>query len=294
MNTTQPCIVSTWRHGKEANRAGMEVLRAGGSAIDAVEAAVRTAESDPEVRSVGFGGFPDREGRVTLDAAIMDHDFHCGAVAALEGFVHAISVARAVMEHTPHVLLAGAGAREFAIERGFSKTRLITASTLDIYEREHEGASAPTANIENRSIGGSADATTGEPVSHDTISTIAIDSAGRLAAACTTSGLGGRLHGRVGDSPIVGAGVYVDGEVGAAAATGLGEIALRVSASSMVVDRMRGGASPHAAAEATIDFIRRRLRPPVDQQLAVIALSVSGEVGWAALLPGFTCEVTGP
>jgi len=237
---------------------------------------VKTAEADPAVRSVGYGGYPDRDGRVTLDAAIMDHEFRCGSVAGLEHIVHAVSVAREVMEHTPHVMLVGEGALEFALLRGHRKQRLITARTLELYEERYEQESIPVANIEN----------------HDTISTVALDATGRLAGACTTSGLTGRLHGRVGDSPIIGAGLYVDGEVGAAAATGVGELAMRVAASSMVIERMRAGAGAQEACESVLSFIRSRLRPAGSQQLALIAVGRDGLTGGSSLLPGFSYVVT--
>jgi isoaspartyl peptidase/L-asparaginase-like protein (Ntn-hydrolase superfamily) len=269
------CIVSTWVHGKAANAAGWAVLSAGGPALDAVEAAVGTAEADPAVRSVGLGGYPDRDGRVTLDAAIMDHQFNCGSVAGLEHIVHATSVARHVMEATPHVMLAGEGALEFALQRGFRKERLVTAETLSRYEERYAAQAVPVPNIEN----------------HDTIASLALDAQGRLAGACTTSGLTGRLHGRVGDSPIIGAGLYVDGEVGAAAATGVGELALRAAASALVVERMRAGASAQDACEAVISFIRGRLSPGEHDQLALIALGRGGTEGAASLLDGFSWYV---
>jgi isoaspartyl peptidase/L-asparaginase-like protein (Ntn-hydrolase superfamily) len=297
MNLREPVIVSTWKHGEAANHAGWSVLerttdtapelppfdavraqvrpRASRS-LDAVETAVKTAEADPNVRSVGYGGFPDRDGRVALDAAVMDHEFRCGAVAGLEHIVHAVSVARHVMEHTPHVLLAGEGALEFALARGFRKERLITAETLRIYEERHLDKAVPVPNIED----------------HDTIASLALDAEGRLAGACTTSGLTGRLHGRVGDSPIIGAGLYVDGEIGAAAATGVGELAVRVAASAMIVERMRQGVGPGEACELVLDFIRSRVRPTDTQQLGVIALGRDGTAGGASLLPGFSYYVT--
>jgi isoaspartyl peptidase/L-asparaginase-like protein (Ntn-hydrolase superfamily) len=180
------------------------------------------------------------------------------------------------METTPHVMIAGEGALEFALSRGFVKERLITSDTLRIYEERYAQNATPVANIEN----------------HDTISTLALDAKGRIAGACTTSGLTGRLHGRVGDSPIIGAGLYIDGEAGGAAATGLGELAVRVAASSMAVDRMRLGATPQEACGYVINFIRRRLKPSDDHQLAIIAIAPDGQTGADALLPGFSYAVT--
>ncbi len=272
---SEPVLVSTWNHGRGANEAGWPHL-VSRSALDAVEEAVRTAEADPEVRSVGRGGYPDRLGRVTLDAVVMDHDYRCGAVAALEGFLHAVSVAREVMERTDHVLLAGAGAADFARSIGMQPERLLTAETMRLFEEKVRVRETAPANIEN----------------HDTIVSLGCDAQGRLAGACSTSGLMNRLHGRVGDSPIVGAGLYVDGEVGAAGATGHGELALRVAASALVIERMRGGLDVAAACESVIEHIRRRLRPGPDRQLALLAIDRDGRCGAAALLPGFSYALT--
>ena len=269
-----PTIVSTWPHGLSANRAAWPILSARDrdrSALDAVEAAVRHVESDPDVRSVGRGGYPDRLGRVTLDAAIMDDAFGCGSVAALEGVVHAVSVARAVMERSEHVLLAGDGALEFALSVGFERERLVTADTLALFEQKQREAQAGMPNFE----------------SHDTVVSLAVDASGRIAGASSTSGLMNRLHGRVGDTPIIGAGLYVDGQIGAAGATGHGELAMRIAAAAIVVERMRCGASPLDACRSGIDLIRDRLRPTADQQLVLIALSAQGDAAAAALLPGF-------
>ncbi len=267
----KPILVSTWNHGMGANKAGWPYLTRG-SALDAVEQAVRCAEADPAVRSVGRGGYPDCLGRVTLDAVIMDHAFRAGAVAAMEGFVHAVSVARAVMERTNHVLLAGQGATEFALSLGMQRENLIVAETIRLFEERVAAAADARPNFEN----------------HDTIVSLGLDSSGRLAGACSTSGLMNRLHGRVGDSPVVGAGLYVDGDVGAAGATGVGELALRVSAGTLVVERMRGGTAVQEACESVIRFIRTRLHPRPNQQLALIALDADGRSGASALLPGFT------
>ena len=267
----KPVLISTWNHGMGANKAGWPYLSRG-SALDAVEQAVRCAEADPSVRSVGRGGYPDCLGRITLDAVIMDHAFRAGAVAAMEGFVHAVSVARAVMERTSHVLLAGQGATEFALSIGMERENLVVADTMRMFEEMLAKAALDRPNSEN----------------HDTIVSLGLDASGRLAGACSTSGLMNRLHGRVGDSPVVGAGLYVDGEIGAAGATGVGELALRISAGALVVERMRTGLRVQEACESVIRFIRMRLRPGPNQQLALIALDPNGESGASALLPGFT------
>ncbi|KPL13723.1 MAG: hypothetical protein AMS26_13325, partial [Bacteroides sp. SM23_62] len=206
-----PAIISTWKHGMAANAAAWEHLDAGGSVLDAVEAGVKVCEADPNVSSVGLGGFPDSSGEVTLDACIMGPDGDAGAVACLKNILHPVSVARLVMEETPHVMLVGEGALEFALNRGFQKTNLLTPEAKKAWEKWKK----------NRETGD----TLG--TGHDTIGMVALDAGGDLAGACTTSGLSYKLPGRVGDSPIVGAGLYVDNEVGAAAATGLGELVMK-------------------------------------------------------------------
>lgn len=276
-----PVVLSTWQHGRPANDAAWAVLSDDGPALDAVEAGARVAEVDPEVRTVGRGGYPDRTGVVTLDACLMDHRGQCGAVAALEDIQHPTSVARAVMEETPHVMLAGDGARNFAIEQGFEPTDLLTEQSQRDWDawRKQETAETtrPRANIENQP---GAD-------SHDTIGLLALDAAGRLAGACTTSGTAWKRHGRVGDSPLIGAGLYVDGDVGAACATGWGEAVVRVSGSHLAVETMRRGASPQAACKRVIDRIRAVHGDLGDVQVGVLALSAGGEIGAYSLQSGF-------
>jgi N4-(beta-N-acetylglucosaminyl)-L-asparaginase len=276
-------VISTWRHGLAANEAAAERLRQGGSSLDAVEAGVRVTEAEPENLSVGLGGLPDREGLVTLDAAIMDHDGRCGGVCFVQGVKHPISLARLVMERTPHLLLAGAGAERFAREQGvellapaLSRT---AAERFEQWRRTRRGGGE--INIENRSalLGGRDD--------HDTIGMLAIDRRGRLAAACTTSGLAFKVHGRVGDSPIVGAGLFVDGEAGAATCTGLGETVLRTLASFLAVERMRQGDSPQQACEAAIARLISKTPDPSRYQVGILAMSPCGEVGAFAVQAGF-------
>lgn len=279
--------VSTWRHGLAANAAAAERLRAGGSSLDAVEAGVRVTEAEPENLSVGLGGLPDREGLVTLDAAIMDHDGRCGGVCFVQGVKHPISLARLVMERTPHVLLAGAGAERFAREQGIEQVPpALSPSAAERFEewrRTRRGGAE--INIENRSSlpGGRHD--------HDTIGMLAIDRRGRLAGACTTSGLAFKIHGRVGDSPIVGAGLYVDGEAGAATCTGLGETVLRTLASFLAVERMRQGDSPQQACEAAIARVISKTPDPSRYQVGIVAMSPRGEVGAYAVQAGFDYAV---
>ncbi len=291
-----PVLVSTWKHGLPANQQGWPYLwpHSGGTkkttaALDAVEQAIRQAEADTAVRSVGRGGYPDRLGRVTLDACIMNDRFECGAVAALDGIVHAVSVARAVMDCTEHVLLAGEGALQFALSLGMPQTNLMVAETLRLFEERL--ARAPSDNGLQPTGTTLAGPNTED---HDTIVTLGLDAAGRLAGACSTSGLMGRMHGRVGDSPIIGAGLYVDGLVGAAGATGHGELALRVSASTLVIQRMQAGATPETACQEIIAFVQQRLNPRPDQQLALLALARDGTVGAASLLPGFSYAISTP
>ena len=238
-----PKVVSTWNHGLAANKAAWDVLKNNGNALDAVEKGVRITESDPENRSVGLGGLPDMNGIVTLDACIMDHQYNCGAVSFLQNIENPISVARKVMEDTPHVMLSGKGAYEFAIEKGFKHTNLLTegANAAWLKWKKENKDQKPKINIEN----------------HDTIGMLAIDHKGNLSGACTTSGLAYKIHGRVGDSPIIGAGLYVDNEVGAACATGMGEAVIRTCGTHAVVELMRNGASPQEACEVVIDRIKK-------------------------------------
>ena len=189
----KPVVISTWNHGLPANESAWKLLANGGSALDAVEVGVKTAEANPDVQTVGLGGFPDREGKVTLDACIMDQNNNCGAVAFLQHIKHPISVARKVMEETPHVMLVGEGALQFALAQGFKKEELLTEKSKKAYEEWLVNSNyKPIINIEN----------------HDTISMLALDENGNLSGACTTSGASWKMHGRVGDSPIIGAGFF--------------------------------------------------------------------------------------
>ncbi len=218
----EPIVISTWDFGKEANAAAWQILDSGGNALDAVETGVKVPEADPNNQSVGLGGRPDRDGHVTLDACIMDENSRCGAVACLEHVVHAISVARLVMEKTPHVLVVGDGALQLALENGFKKENLLTPkSEQDWKDWLKESKYAPVKNIENEHYHKDGDIP-GDKKNHDTIGMIAMDKAGNLSGACTTSGMAYKIHGRVGDSPIIGAGLFVDNEIGAATSTGVG------------------------------------------------------------------------
>lgn len=271
-----PIVVSTWEHGVPANAAAWRVLAAGGSALDAVEQGVRVPEADPQVRTVGLGGYPDASGEVTLDACIMDHQFRCGAVAGLQRIKHPISVARLVMERTPHVMLVGEGALSFAKAQGFAEENLLTEQSKREWQQWlKSGQAKPQINIEN----------------HDTIGMLALDSHGHLAGACTTSGAAYKLPGRVGDSPIIGAGLYVDNEVGAATATGQGELMIKTVGCHLVVELMRQGLSPQLACQRAVERIAAKLPEAASLQVGFLALSNQGEVGAFCLQSGFNYAV---
>lgn len=283
-------MVSTWDFGARANADGWAVRQAGGSALDMVEAGGRNAEADEGNSSVGLGGLPDRDGRVTLDACIMDWAGGIGAVCALEDVVHAVSVARAVMEKTPHAILVGEGARRFAVDQGFPTQTLLTPRAEAAWRDWLKTADyAPRANSENQDWR----STPGGPGNHDTIGLLAIDAEGRMAGACTTSGLAFKMRGRVGDSPIIGAGLYVDDEVGGATATGVGEEVIRIAGSHAVVEGLRAGLDPAAACRRAIERLARLRREHVaGLQIAFLALDKQGRAGGFSLQPGFTYAVT--
>ena len=284
-------VISTWDFGVAANQAAWSVLSKGGRALDAVETGVMVPEADMKNHSVGRAGYPDRDGHVSLDASIMDADGNCGAVAALEHIAHPIQVARRVMERTPHVLLVGDGALQFALEQGFKKEELLTPESEQAWKEWQKTAHyQPSINSEVRDYG-----KTGMPGgkdNHDTIGMLAIDANGRLAGACTTSGMAWKLRGRVGDSPVIGAGLYVDGEVGAATSTGVGEEVIRNAGSFLVVELMRQGRSPQEAChEAVMRIVKKRPHASKDLQVGFLAMNRHGEVGAFAIQPGFSYAV---
>ncbi|MEN8125813.1 MAG: N(4)-(beta-N-acetylglucosaminyl)-L-asparaginase [Bacteroidota bacterium] len=269
---TKPIVISTWNHGMAANEAAWKILANKGAALDAVEAGVRVTESDPNNTSVGLGGLPDRDGFVTLDACIMDQHNNCGAVAFLQDIENPISVARKVMEDTNHVMLVGEGAQQFAFEKGFKKTNLLTKQSKKDWEIWKEKSQyQPVINSEN----------------HDTIGLLALDEKGNLSGACTTSGMAYKLHGRVGDSPIIGAGLFVDNEVGAACATGVGEAVIRISGSAIVVELMRNGMSPNDACKEAVNRILNKHKSIKNLQVGFIALNKYGETGGYSVYSGF-------
>lgn len=276
----KPIVLSTWNFGIQANEAAWEVLKNNGRALDAVEAGVKIPEGDPKERSVGYGGRPDRDGKVTLDACIMDEFSNIGSVACLQHIKHPISVARAVMEKTPHVMLVGDGALQFALSQGFKKENLLVEdSEKEWKEWLKTSQYKPIANIEN----------------HDTIGMIALDAHGNLSGACTTSGMAFKMHGRVGDSPIIGAGLYVDNEIGAATATGHGEEVIRITGCHLVVELMRQGKSPQKACEEAVSRIvkltQNRGKELKDIQVGFIALNKNGEYGSYCVQGGFNYAV---
>lgn len=269
----KPLILSTWKHGIPANEKAWEVLNETGSILDAVEQGVRVTENDPANLSVGLQGLPDREGVVTLDASIMKGDGSCGSVAFVRQIKHPITLARKVMEKTPHVMIAGEGAKQFAIAEGMPlEEEELSPRAKERYEKWMESSEyKPIINIEN----------------HDTIGMIGLDENGNLAGSCTTSGLAYKMHGRVGDSPIIGAGLYVDNEAGAATATGMGEAIIRICGSFLIVELMRQGRTPQEACEEAV----RRLIAKQDNidnvQAGFIAINKDGEYGGYAVRPGF-------
>lgn len=286
-----PLVISTWDFGVAANKAAWAVLENNGSAIDAVENGVKVAEADLSNMTVGKGGYPDRDGFVTLDACIMDHDGNCGSVAAIEHISHPIAVARLVMEKTPHVMLVGEGALQFALQHGFEKENLLTPEGEEAWkEWLREKKYKPIMNIENESF--NTEKLPGNKYNHDTIGMLAIDAQGNLSGACTTSGMAFKMRGRVGDSPIIGAGLYVDNEVGAATSTGVGEEVIRNVGSFLVVELMRQGYSPEAACkEAVMRIVRKKPDIAKEIQVGFLALNKKGEYGSYALQEGFTYAV---
>ncbi|SKB74756.1 N4-(beta-N-acetylglucosaminyl)-L-asparaginase [Parapedobacter luteus] len=288
---TKPIVVSTWDFGVAANKAAWDILKAGGSALDAVEAGARVPEADLANMTVGKGGYPDRDGHVTLDACIMDDKGNCGSVAALENIAHPISVARMVMEKTPHVMLVGEGALQFAIENGFKQETLLTPEGEKAWkdwlkEKKYE----PVINIENKSF--TAEKLPGNQYNHDTIGILALDIAGNLSGACTTSGMAFKMRGRVGDSPIIGAGLYVDNEVGGATATGVGEEVIRTVGSFLVVELMRQGRSPQEACREAVErLIKKKPDTAKNIQVGFLALNKNGEYGAFSLQKGFSYAV---
>ncbi|MDP1811250.1 MAG: N(4)-(beta-N-acetylglucosaminyl)-L-asparaginase [Sediminibacterium sp.] len=291
----KPIVISTWDAGIEANKAAWKVLRSGGRALDAVEQGVMITEASQNC-CVGLGANPDRDGYVTLDSCIMDEKANCGSVAFLERIKHPVSVARRVMEKTPHVMLVGSGAQQFAIEEGFplEPSKLSEEAERDYQNWLKKSEYKPVINIENTKK-----QTAFVPIkydngewNHDTIGMVAMDAAGNLSGSCTTSGMGFKMRGRLGDSPIIGAGLFVDNEVGAATATGQGEDVIRICGSHLVVELMRQGLSPEAACKKAVErIIKIKGDAAKDIQVGFIAINKQGEYGGYCIQKGFNFAV---
>ncbi len=293
-----PVAVSTWDSGITANNAAWPILAKGGRALDAVEAAGRASEDEPSC-CVGLAAWPDRDGKVTLDSCIMDGNGGCGAVSFLERIKHPVSVARKVMETTPHVLLSGEGAQAFAVQNGFPiEDGTLSPDAEKEWKKWLEKSNyKPVANIENRKTvsqympppyifdDGS--------FNHDTMATIALDAKGGIAGMVTTSGMAFKMRGRVGDSPIIGAGLFADNEAGAAISSGVGEEVIRICGTHTVVEQMRAGRTPEEACrEAVRRIVKRDPARAKDIQVGFVALSKTGEMGAFSIAKGFTYAVT--
>ena len=269
-SATGSLVIATWKN-LAATEAAMQSLRNGGTALDAVEAGARVPEADPDDTSVGYGGFPDRDGFVTLDACVMDHNGNAGSVTYLQNIMHPVSVARKVMENTPHVMLSGDGALQFALSQGFKKENLLTDKAKKAWEEWKKiNNYKPVIGEKN----------------HDTIGILALDEKNNISGACTTSGWAFKMHGRVGDSPVLGAGMYVDNEVGGACATGLGEFVLKTLGSFLCVELMRNGRTPQEAVEEAIHRIVEKY-PYKDLQVGYVAINKNGDHGAYSVQKGF-------
>jgi N4-(beta-N-acetylglucosaminyl)-L-asparaginase len=292
----KPLVISTWDAGIEANKAAWQVLRSGGRALDAVEKGVMVTESSQNC-CVGLGANPDRDGYVTLDACIMDENANCGSVAFLERIKHPISVARRVMEKTPHVMLVGSGAQQFAVEQGFplEPQQLSPDAEKNYKQWLKKSEYKPVINIENskKQMAFAPAKLEDGSWNHDTIGMVAIDASGNLSGSCTTSGMGFKMRGRLGDSPIIGAGLFVDNEIGAAVATGQGEDVIRICGSHLVVENMRNGMSPENACKLAVERILKvkGLAKAKEIQVGFIAINKRGEYGGYCLQKGFNYAV---
>lgn len=275
---TYPVVVGTWSVMRAAEVA-WEILKDGGYALDAVEAGARAQEADPNDMTVGYGGRPDRNGVVTLDACIMNEKGNAGSVAFLQDIMHPVTVARKVMEETPHVMLVGEGARQFAIEQGMATVDLLTPKAKAAYEKWLETSEYEVkVNIEAEN--------------HDTIGLLALDSKGRVCGACSTSGAAWKIHGRVGDSPIIGAGLFIDPEIGGAVATGLGEEVIKTAGTTIAVEMMRQGHPPEEACRIAIERVISRAEMPANEfQVGILALSKEGAFGGYGIQKGFSITV---
>lgn len=285
----KPIVISTWEPNVKANAEAWKILNKAGKAIDAVEAGVQIPEADPKDQSVGYGGLPDRDGKVTLDACVMDEHGNCGAVMFVEGIMHPVKLARLVMDKTPHVQLVGEGAVQFALQNGFKIENLLTKEAEAAWKKwlkksEYDPMTIPKLLQEKNQPG--------QINNHDTIGMIAMDTKGDLSGACSTSGMAFKMRGRVGDSSIIGAGLFVDNEIGAATATGVGEEVVRICGSHTIVELMRQGYNPEQACKKTLErLIRLRGTKVQDLQIGFIAVNKKGEFGGYGLQKGFSYAV---
>ncbi len=278
-NSEDSIFLSTWNHGVPANKKALEIIKSGGSLLDALEKAANVSESNPKNTSVGLGGMPDRDGHVTLDAAVMDGKGNAGCVCFLEGFENPISIARKVMEETPHVILVGEGAAQFARSQGFKEIELLTEESKKAWEEwSKEAKYSPEVNVEN----------------HDTIGVVGLHK-GEVAATCTTSGMAFKMRGRVGDSPILGAGLFADEEVGACAATGLGEYVLKSQTSFLVLELMRQGNSAEKSCKIALERIKTKFldpNPELEFQVGLVVIGINGDYAGYSILPGYQYAIT--
>ncbi|TLU99338.1 isoaspartyl peptidase/L-asparaginase family protein [Dyadobacter luticola] len=296
----KPLVVSTWNSGQISNAAAWPVLEKGGKALDAVEQAAIAIENDINC-CVGLGGNPDRDGHVTLDACLMDDKFNCGSVAFVEKVKHPISLARKLMETTPHVFLAGEGAQQFAIASGFKlESGKLSPDAEKAYKEWLKKADyKPVINIERQQAHPKGHGPFAPErfedgsFNHDTMGTIALDASGNLSGMCTTSGMGFKMRGRIGDSPIIGSGLYVDNEVGAATGSGQGEEVIRICGTHTIVELMRNGATPAEACKKAIERIIK-INPEKAKtfQVGFIAINKQGEIGAYSIQKGFNYTVT--
>jgi isoaspartyl peptidase/L-asparaginase-like protein (Ntn-hydrolase superfamily) len=287
-------VIATWPFGQTAVKTAAPLLQAGKPALDAALAGAQAVEDDPKVNSVGYGGLPNSVGTVQLDACVMDgHTLSCGAVAGLENVRHPAALARRVMEKTPHVMLVGEGARLFAVQQGFPLENLNTPEGLIEWQKRRAKDKAPRDRAKPEQ-GAALDT---PPWGHDTVTVLALDQKGSLGGVCTTSGLANKLPGRVGDSPIIGAGLYVDNTAGAAGGTGVGEEIIRIGGSLLIVEAMRAGRSPQEACELAVRkvntvAVRRGVHPA---RVAFLALDPKGRIGAACTArTGFQYAVARP
>jgi N4-(beta-N-acetylglucosaminyl)-L-asparaginase len=300
--SAKPIVISTWDSGMAVNTEAWKILSTKGTALDAVEAGAMHIENEINC-CVGLGGYPDRDGIVTLDSCIMDHLANCGAVAGIERIKHPVSVARKVMEKTPHVILVGAGAQQFAVENGFvlESSELSNDAKKAYAEWLKKSEYKPVINIENLPAGQDGKKQNGPfapnffedgTANHDTMGLVAMDVNGNLSGAVTTSGMAYKLHGRVGDSPIIGAGLFVDNEIGAATSSGTGEEVIRICGTHLVVEFMRQGYSPELACKKAVERIVKRDRAKAKTlQVGFLAMNKKGQYGAYAIQKGFVFSV---